>query len=223
MDYYSKYKDYMNLSTSSNNITDSTKEIVNSNFNNAYFTETILIEDVEYKAIVKQEKKSENKKIILKPNVKIDVGSTIKIGSSTYLTLDFLGEGVYEIYPTAILKLCNSEFEIKSEDKIEFVMENGKVKTDIYGRPIQKKIKGEVRKVPCIVETNYYYNNRNEQITLPSDRIMITMKYHDSVNISINEHFEMYNSKFFITFVDYSKCINNEGVITIMGERVVKD
>ncbi|TCJ01082.1 hypothetical protein [Cytobacillus praedii] len=129
-----------------------------------------------------------------------------------------------KIYRKAEIRLCNSTFPIES-DKTPVLMrdENGNVIYDDYGMPVFEDVQSETIHEPCIVETKYYFNNRNEQITLPEDRVLITMKYKESKSVDVNHRFDLYKSKFKITFVDYSKVVNGTGIMVVTGERVVND
>lgn len=218
MSYVNKYRNYVTGNSKNE------KSYIRDYFDDSFYTDTVLIDDVSTKALIKHEKKSENKKLILLPESNIDIGVSVRCGESNYLVVDFLGEGIYEVYPTATLKLCNSTFPITS-DKTTILLrdEDGNLVLDDYDRPIPIEVGGEPIDIPCVVETKYYFNNRNEQITLPEDRIMITMKYLEAEDIQINKRFSMYKSSFKITFVDYSKVINGIGVMTLTGERVVSD
>lgn len=214
--YYSDYKKYLDLpnDTSKNQNIEEAKQLFLSNFDDALVTEIISVDEGEFEVMLKHEKKGENKKVIFKPNTRIDIGSVIKFKENVFLAIDFLGDGIYEVYPTATLKICNSTFPIES-DKTEVL-----IGYDDYGRPeydYQILTKDE----PCIVETKYYFNNRNEQITLPEDRVMISMKYQKATNIATNKEFDLYESRFRITFIDYSQVINGKGIMTITGERVM--
>jgi len=216
MGYLNTYRSRLNAngSNSMDSIVQGSKQTVKNNFSNSLFSEVVLIDDVEYEVIVTQEKLSENKKILLHPDTKIDIGATVKIKELPYLVMDFLGDGINEVYPTATLRLCNSTFPIESNNTSVLIG------TDSYGRPVYSD-QSTVTNTPCIVETKYYFNNRNEQITLPEDRMLITMQYQDAPNIEVGKEFEMYKSRFKITHFDFSKVINGKGVMVFTGERVM--
>lgn len=214
MSYLNTYK--RRLQADGNNSTDgivhASKQTVKNNFSNSLFSELVLVDEVEHEVIITQEKKSEDKKLLFKPDTKINIGSVIKIKELNYLTVDFLGDGINEIYPTATLKLCNSIFPIESNKSP--VLKG----YDKYQRPIYED-QITVTQVPCIVEKKYYFNNRNEQITLPEDRVMITMKYQEAPNLIENVEFDMHKSRYFIVDIDYTKVVNGIGIMTITGER----
>ncbi|WP_436580077.1 hypothetical protein [Heyndrickxia oleronia] len=142
----------------------------------------------------------------------IELGNLFKINDENWLVITYPEDN--RVYHKAEIQLCNSTFPIES-DKTEVL-----IGYDDYGRPeydYQILTKDE----PCIVETKYYFNNRNEQITLPEDRVMISMKYQKATNIATNKEFDLYESRFRITFIDYSQVINGKGIMTITGERVM--
>lgn len=159
----------------------------------------------------KWDSNSETKKVIGRIE-DIEQGNLFKIGDLNWLVVTFPEDN--KIYRKAELRLCNSTFLLEIDKTKEL---KGK---DSLGRPVYEEVL-VTKNEPCIVETNYYMNNRNEQITLPSDSVMITLKYQKALNLDINKEFDLYNSRFRITFVDYSKVILDKGVMTITGERVM--
>lgn len=214
-DWLGQYKNLLNHDEKNNDgFISASKQLASNNFKGGLFNTHVSVDGIERCAILKQEKKNENKKLIFPPDTKVDIGSVVKIKDYHYLIMNFLGDGINEVYPTAELKLCNSTFPIES-DKFPVLLGYDKFK-----RAITDEV-SNVKDEPCIVETKYYFNNRNEQITLPEDRIMVTLKYQESSSITVNHEFPMYNSRFRITHVDYSKVVNGKGIISVIGERVM--
>lgn len=149
----------------------------------------------------------------------IELGNLFKIDELNWLVTTFPEDN--KIYRKAEIRLCNSTFPIESNKTSVLKRdENGDIVRDRYGRPVMIESGGEIIQEPCIVETGYYFNNRNEQITLPEDRVLVTLKYQEAPNVNENVRFEMYKSRFKITHIDYTKVINGKGVMTITGERV---
>jgi hypothetical protein len=210
--YLDRYKSRVNQS---DKLIANTKSSNLKTFNSHPFYSLVDIEGVQTGVIVVQDdNKSEDKKLLFKPDTSINIGTVVKMNELNYLTMDFLGEGINETYPTAILKLCNSTFPIQM-NKTQVL-----VGYDKLNRPVYEDAE-TIKQEPCIVETGYYYRGMNDQITLPQDRIMVTLKHQDSPSLQENNEFIMYNSNFKITFIDYSKVINGKGIITITGERVI--
>ncbi|MCM3110034.1 hypothetical protein [Lederbergia lenta] len=150
----------------------------------------------------------------------IERGSLLEIEGNQWLIFSLPDDN--KIFRKANIRLCNSTFRLEF-DKTTVLMrdEEGNLVLDKYERPIPIEVEGKVVDEPCIVESKYYFNNRNEQITLPEDRILVSMKYQEVNNIGINKEFDLYKSKFRITFIDYSKVVNGTGVMTLTGERVM--
>ncbi|MFO1442802.1 hypothetical protein KDN24_06185 [Bacillus sp. Bva_UNVM-123] len=205
-----------NMSTS---LINRSKRKTNDQFHTSPSYSIVKVNGIETDSIVNNTKEYTEKQIFFKPDVIKDIGSIVEYKEKTYLLMRFIEN---EIYPTATLRLCNSTFPIET-NKTPVLMrdEDGNPKKDKYNRPILSPSSGLPINKPCIVETKYYFNNRNEQVTLPEDRIMVTLKYQEAPNIEINEEFEMYKSRFRITFIDYSKVVNTVGVMTLTGERVM--
>ncbi|PLR99643.1 hypothetical protein [Bacillus sp. T33-2] len=224
MSYLNVYR--QRLQASGNNATDgivnSSKQTIKNNFSNSLFSETVLIDAVEYEVIVTQEKKSEDKKILLKPDTQIYVGSVVKIKNSHYLTMDFLGEGINEIYPTASLKLCNSSLPIVSNKTRDLLRdENGNPVLDDDGRPQYVETGGETIPEPCIVENKVSTGKDNEQLPLPEGRINVTLKYQVSDSLKVNSEFILYGNTYKILDIDMTKVIGDKGIILLNAERVV--
>lgn len=157
----------------------------------------------------KWDSNSETKKVIGRIE-DIERGNLFKLEGLDWLVTTHPEDN--KIYRKAEIRLCNSIFPIES-DKTPVL-----IGYDKYNRPIYEE-QVSTKQVPCVVETKYYFNNRNEQITLPEDRIMVTMKYQKAPNIGKNKEFDMYESRFNTTFIDYSKVVNGVGIMTLTGER----
>jgi hypothetical protein len=166
--------------------------------------------------VVQDDDKSEDKKLLLKPDTKVDIGTVVKMNELNYLTMDFLGEGINETYPTAILKVCNSTFPIQMNKTSVLVG------YDSYNRPEFETVES-TKQEPCIVEPRYFFKGIVDQMTNPQDSIAVTLKYQESDSLQENHEFDMYKSRYKITFIDYSKVINGKGVVTVTGERVIND
>ena len=222
--YYGKYKDYLKIdkeNTFQDGLLSNSKHQINDTFSQSFFTEKALIDGLEQDVILKQEKKSENKKVIFKPDTSINIGTVISINSVNYLTFDFLGDGVYSVYPTATVKLCNATFPIKfNKTKILLRDDNGNIIKDQFGRPVYKEGYEIEKDEPCIVETKVINSlSDSNQIQLPNGQIQITLKYQPSDTIQLNYVFNMFNDSFKIIDIDYTKVINNIGIVTIRAKR----
>ncbi|WP_299831225.1 hypothetical protein [uncultured Metabacillus sp.] len=218
-DYYGKYKNLLRLdereNVSTNLVISENKQFFNDSFNDSLFYQIVLINDVEFEAIVKQEKKSEDKKLVLRPDTEISVGSVVSVNNSSYLAIDFLNEGINEIYPTATLKLCNSIFPIPGE--ITKVLIGTDPKT---GRPIYDE-QVTYTSEPCIVESQYSKSSEVNQFKVPEGTLVISMKYQTSEKLKIDYEFEMYGSKYKVANFDYTGVIGEKGIMKIIAEKVV--
>lgn len=183
------------------------------NFGNSMVTENVTIDSELYEVMVKQEKNSENKKIILKPDSKVKIGSIVKIKELSYLIMDFLCDGINEIYPTATLKLCNSIFPISSNKTSDLIGYND------FDEPIYDEVLIEVTS-PCVVSNSTQSANTDEPINLPEGQIEVTIPYTESENILEGKEFKMYHATYKIIGIDYTKSINQTGLIIIKGKRV---
>jgi hypothetical protein len=152
---------------------------------------------------------------LVKKNVFIpNIGDYIKYKDLFYLNVHLSEER--ETYWSSKARLCNSTFPIQTNKTSVLVG------TDDYGRP-EYEYAESIKQEPCIVEPRYFFKGMTDQMTNPQDSIAVTLKYQESDSLQENHEFDMYKSKYKITFIDYSKVINGKGVITVTGERVIKD
>ena len=201
-------------------IVNSTKQSIKNNFSNSLFTEKVLINGIEYDTLITQGKTSNDKKLLFIPDVQLDVGSVVELQNKSYLIMDFLGEGVNEIYPTATLKLCNSTYPIKQNKTKTLKLDTqGKPVTDKFGDPVYIYTDGQIIDIPCIVESSIVAADENKQLPLPQGQLRVTMQYRE--DIKMNNTFPMYNNTYKIRNIDYTKVINNKGIMTLSVEQVV--
>ncbi|WP_137743254.1 hypothetical protein [Robertmurraya siralis] len=213
--YINDYGKYFKLpnTDNSNPIMEATKQLYLSNFNQSLFVETAFIEDVSYEVLIRHGKKNEEKKAIFKPDTHIDVGSVLEFNNKKYLVLDFLGEGVYQAYPTATIKLCNSAFHVLSNRTRKLIGH------DSDGRPIYDDQYEVDYYEPCVVENKVITTQDRGQILLPEGQLNITIKYIKADNIKLGSEFQMYDEVYEIRDIDYSKAVNEIGIITLNGRR----
>jgi hypothetical protein len=119
-----------------------------------------------------------------------------------------------KIYRKAEMQLCNSTLPIQS----------GKTRVlkgyDKDGRPVYKEDYTVNKLEPCIAETKFPSRDGNEQLPLPEGNINITLKYQVADNIQPNKQFSMYGNTYKITGVDYTKVINDKGIMIVSAERI---
>lgn len=215
--YYSENINYFKLNTNSTSVdklVSDSKEIVNNNFTNSLFNEIIFINGIETIAIVKQEKKSEEKIIILRPDNRIELGSIIRINDFNYLAINSLSNGIYSIYPTTKVKLCNSTYHLPG--KIEKVQ----IGVNEFGLPIWDYVESEPILLPCVVETTITSDDTNEAINLPEGTIQVTLPFTEHEDLTESKKFTMYGSSYEIIGIDYTKVVNSSGLLVIKGKKV---
>jgi hypothetical protein len=201
---------------STDTIINASKETIKNNLNNSLFTETFLVNGIEYSGLVTQGKTSDEKKLLFLPDVKIDIGSVVELKSKFYLIMDFLSEGINEIYPTATLRLTNSTYPIQSGNKTREIMGY-----DQFGKPLYSYVYEINKNVPCIVESGIVQTDTNAQLVIPKNTVYVTLQYQTSETLIENYEFTMYNNKYKIKDIDYTKVINDKGIIKIIAEREV--
>jgi len=223
MSYIDMYKSRLNASGGNlgESIINSTKQTVKNNFNLSPFSESVLIDDVEFKAVITQGDKSKNKTLLLQPDTVIAIGSNVKVSNNNYLVMDFRGEGINEVYPTASLEICNSFFPaITDKTRVLKRDANGQVVKDKFGDPVYIWTGGEIFNVPCIVESSIKDKESNNQLNLPDGRLKVSMKYQPIANVKLNETFKMYDNTYKITHIDLTQVINSVGIMVVTADIV---
>lgn len=155
---------------------------------------------------------SETKKVI-GHIADIDRGNLIKVTNDTWLITTLPEDN--KVYRKAEMKLCNSTFPIQS-NKTQVLVGH-----DSEGRPIYDEQLNETL-IPCVVTDKYYENDLNDKINLPEGRLLIAIQFQSFDMVKENYEFNMYNSRYKIIGIDYTKVVNNKGVLTIQADRVVK-
>ncbi|PLR72313.1 hypothetical protein [Bacillus sp. UMB0728] len=217
MSYLDLYNRRLNSAgnSSSESIINSTKQSINGSFSSSLGYQTVLIDGVEKESIISQGKTSDDKKILLLPDEKLNIGSLVYIGDFHYLTLDSFNEGINEVYPTGVLKKCNSTLPIQSGKTRVLIGNNPRT-----GEPIYDWVEGEETLVPCVTETKYSIRENNDKIPIPDGTMLITMQYKESLPIQHNFEFSMYDERYKVLNIDKTKVLNGKGIIVITAERV---
>jgi hypothetical protein len=200
---------------SSDTVVNASKQTIKNNFNNSLFSESVLINGIQYDGIVTQGELSDDKKLLLMPDRQIDTGSVVELKSKFYLVMDFQSEGIYEVYPSATLKLTNSTYPIKTGSKNKELLDYDKL-----GKPIYSYIYEINKNVPCIVEVGTITTDTDAQLVIPKNTMYITLQYQQSDTLVYDYEFTMYKNKYKIVDFDYTKVIGEKGILKIIAERV---
>lgn len=212
-DYLNQYRERVNK-TSAERLADHTKQSFIKMFIGNPNYRLLSINGLQYETLYSQGKNSDEKSLLFTPNTKVDIGSVVEMNSNSYLIMDFQGEGINEIYPSAVLKRCNSTYPIKS-NKTRVLKGQDDDGRNVYEDSYDTNF------IPCIVENKISAGKDNGQLPLPEGRINITMKYQSADNLKINSEFEMYGNVYRIIDFDMTKVMNNKGIMVVLAERVV--
>lgn len=148
------------------------------------------------------------KKILIDAPLK--TGDVVEIKTDKWLVISPVDPT--PVYNKSYIEISNNTLHIKTgETKVQ----SG---TDPMGRPVYTTTP-TFTDLPCIVKSKYYTSDSNSAINLPNGQSLITIPY--SNLIKENMEFEMYNRKFKIIGIDFSKVINDSGILIITAERVV--
>jgi hypothetical protein len=171
--------------------------------NNSTNSKVLIYQKYDYESTVKK---------VIGRIEDIDQGNIMTIDNLNWLIITLPEDN--KIYRKAEMKLCNSTYPIKS-NKTKVLKGYNQL-----GKPIYEDVYEVNRLEPCIVETSYYKTDSNAQLVIQNNQLSITIKYQISDTIAINEEFTMYNNQYKITDIDYTKVINEKGIIKIIAERV---
>lgn len=221
MNYFERYKRRINAigETISDSYKNSAAYFSDVNFENSPSYQVIQIENREVGVRVESRENSTDLSLLFRPYERFDNGSICLINGRYWLILEVNNE---EIFPKAKIRLCNSTIKLQSEKNVEFLKdENGEYVRDRFDNLIEIEVEGEKWDEPCIFETRIFSSKGNEQFSLPDGRIHVVLKYQKNVNLKINKQFYMNKNKYKIVDFDYSKVIDEVGIMTIIADRVV--
>lgn len=175
--------------------------------------DVIINDTIETKLMIynKYGADSESKSIIGYP-FDIERGNLVKHDGKDWLIISFPEDN--KVYRKAEMRICNATFPIIS-DKTKVL-----IGYDSYQRPIYDYQETTIQ-TPCIIESRYSFTRSDQQITLPDNRIEILIKYVDSESLKLDAEFDLRDGTYKIKNIDYSKVINDKGVLVISAERQV--
>ncbi|MFS1518502.1 hypothetical protein V1503_18875 [Bacillus sp. SCS-151] len=159
----------------------------------------------------KYDSDSETKKVIGYTQ-HIERGNLLTIDGLHWLITSFPEDN--KIYRKAEIRLCNATFPH------EYNKTRVLLGYDRDGKPIYDDVV-EYEHIPCIAETKYTSTFNNDQLPLPDGHIKLILQYRVSESITVNREFEMYKNTYKITDIDYTKVINDKGIMVILAERMV--
>jgi hypothetical protein len=142
----------------------------------------------------------------------IEIGNVLTIDETNWLIITYPEDN--KIYRKAEIQLCNSNYPIKTNKTRVLKGHDG------LGKPIYQESYAINKVTPCIVETKTSSADTNAQLSFPNNSILITVKYQTSDTLKENFEFNMYNDKYKVINVDYTKVINEKGIVKILAERV---
>jgi len=114
-----------------------------------------------------------------------------------------------------IISICNNTISFPS------TITKTKVGTDSLGRPIYESVEGTLDTFNCVASTKQYSFDDNRNVNLPYNNLSVTMSYSTNENIKEGKTFNMYGLDYKIIGIDYSKVLNNVGIIQLLADRVI--
>lgn len=162
-------------------------------------------------AIVNKKINYDEKLIHFRHDYKPLAGSVVTYRDGKYLLME---TDFDEIYTFGTMKHCNHTIPFKIGEESEFVG------YDENKQP-HYKTKESYKDVPCIVDSKYYSSNDNAQLPLPEGKLSIYAKFIPDSSIQTNEEFRLYEKRYIVADVDYTKVVDGVGVMEIIVERKV--
>lgn len=182
------------------------------NFSLDNFGLDVTINDVPAKMLIKDKPIGTQKEISLKSNT-IHIGDVIKFKNQTWLCIDIPMEtNGYNIFEKATIMRCNTTFKI-FHNKTRIL--TGK---DKDGRPVYSETFDEID-APCIASSTHFMRFvENGELPLPDGFIEVTLTYQTGDNLRVGKMFDIYDKRFQIDNIDYTKVIDGVGIIVIRGK-----
>jgi hypothetical protein len=219
-DYLNQYRERVSNSSADRLVEHTKQSFIKMFIGNPNY-KVLIINGTQYETLYSQGKTSDEKSLLFTPNTKVNIGSVVEINNINYLIMDFQGEGINEIYPSATLKLCNSSIPIQSSKTKTLKLDaQNKPVLDKFNDPVYIYSNGQITNIPCIVESSIIASDENKQLPLPEGHLHVTMQYRDDVKV--NDTFTMYNNSYKIRTIDYTNVIDNKGIMVLSVEQVVK-
>lgn len=150
------------------------------------------------------------------------LGDFIEYQGNSYLNV-FMSEERITFWSSKA-RLCNSTYPVKAnKTKVLKLDAEGKPVLDKFGDPVYIYTDGQITNIPCITESSIIASDENKQLPLPQGQLRITMQYQNIDDIKVNNTFAMYNNTYKIRNIDYTKVINNKGIVVLSVEQVTSE
>lgn len=162
-------------------------------------------------AIINRTNRYDEKLVNFRHGYDPNIGAIVTFKNDKYLIME---KDFDDIYTFAIIKKCNYVIPIKIGEEREFVG------YDYRGKPLYET-KELFKHLPCIVESKYYSSNENAQLPLPEGKLTIYTKYIPDTSFQINEEFLLYDKRYVVADIDYTRVLDGVGIMEIIVERKV--
>lgn len=190
MTYFDKYRARLTAEGSSEQeayIKVSTDVITSSFKNSPHYTQ-VTVDGTTLDAIKQLDKDSKVKSLVFLPATTVSIGSTVTIGSETWLIMDF---DANPLYPKAKINRCNQSVKWTSG--------------------------GSTLEYPCVMTAEILDDDRDAKMVLPKSEFMIYVGYNgDTVALKENVRLVMGSRAYeVIAYDNITHVINNSGVLSL--------
>ncbi|WP_133065294.1 hypothetical protein [Virgibacillus profundi] len=180
-------------------------------FNTSPSYYSVDIDGVMVDTIINKKTKYDEKLVNFRHGYNPLVGSVVTYKDNKYLLMETDEDDIYRF---GVMKKCNYIIPVKVGETKVFAG------YDHNGQPYYTT-EIEYEDVPCIIDSKYYSSNDNAQLPLPEGKLSVYTKYVPDSNIQTNEEYVLYEKRYIVADIDYTKVINGVGVIEIIVERKV--
>jgi hypothetical protein len=212
MSYFDSYRNRLLSQGNSGKeaVENATINLVNKNFSLSFGYKVVKVNQIDTDVIYSNGKEHVDGELLFKPQYIPVRGSIVEMDDAEYLIVDSLK---HEIYPTAEIKLCNSNFPLPGQQVCTtYINDFGEEQEDcVDSAPVE---------IPCIVETSFYKQGEDQPINLPNDTVRITIPYTEHNSLKVNYSFKLYGESYQVSSFDYTQSLNKIGLLIINAKRV---
>jgi hypothetical protein len=160
---------------------------VNDIFDKSPTFKQIQVNDTPTDCIINHTKKSTVLDLLFRPKSVLNKGMYVLIDSNTYMVTDFVPN---EIYPKAIVELCNSTLKWKDSS-------------------------GTLKEYKCIVTGSTYDENQDKQVFTSDSKLIVLVQYNDDTKtIKPTQRFVFGENAYEVETIDaVSSIYNGVGII----------
>jgi ribosome biogenesis protein Nip4 len=212
MTYFDLYKDRITASgqSSSESILNASQQSFDSQFSEALFTETVLVNGIEVETMIISTTNYDERRILFRKD-EIRHGDLIDHENYKWLVteLPFFNK----IHSKSKMVIANGEMVF------QYTISTGEQEYDRYGNPIPGSGGEETvtETFPCVIKSiTELETMTGQKINIAEGEMALLLPYSDNPLLQLGKEFNMFDDNYRITGVDRSKVIDGSGVLTLI-------